>query len=77
MIVFSAGFAEAGEAGLNAQRELQDIGREHGMIIEGPNCLGMVNYLDGIPLTFVLTPPQGLKAGRGLRSFRKAARWLR
>ena len=26
--------------------------------LEGPNCLGMVNYVDGIPLTFVVTPPQ-------------------
>ena len=58
VIVFSAGFAEAGEEGRNAQRELQSIAREHGMIVEGPNCLGMVNYVDGIPLTFVVTPPQ-------------------
>ena len=57
-IVFSAGFAEAGEAGRSAQGELQNIAREHGMIVEGPNCLGMVNYVDGIPLTFVVTPPQ-------------------
>ena len=33
------------------------IAREHGMLLEGPNCLGMVNYVDGIPLTFVVTPP--------------------
>jgi acyl-CoA synthetase (NDP forming) len=57
-IVFSAGFAEAGEEGRKAQFELRSISREHGMIVEGPNCLGMVNYVDGIPLTFVLTPPQ-------------------
>ncbi len=57
-IVFSAGFAEAGEAGRSAQLELQGIAREHGMIIEGPNCLGMVNYVNGIPLTFVVTPAQ-------------------
>jgi acyl-CoA synthetase (NDP forming) len=34
------------------------IAREHDMVIEGPNCLGMVNYIDGIPLTFVMTPAQ-------------------
>ena len=28
------------------------------MLLEGPNCLGMVNYVDRIPLTFVVTPPQ-------------------
>jgi len=66
VIVFSAGFAEAGEAGRNAQRELQSIAREHGMIVEGPNCLGMVNYVNGIPLTFVVTPPQARRDVAGV-----------
>ena len=57
VIVFSAGFAEGGEDGRAAQAEMARIARESGMVIEGPNCLGMVNYLDGIPLTFVATPP--------------------
>lgn len=59
-IVYSAGFAESGQVGVAAQAKLARIAREHGMILEGPNCLGMVNYLDGIPLTFVLTPPQSV-----------------
>jgi acyl-CoA synthetase (NDP forming) len=58
VIVFSAGFAEGGEEGQAAQRELRSIAQEHEMILEGPNCLGMVNYVDGIPLTFVVTPVQ-------------------
>ncbi len=57
-IVFSAGFSEAGEQGRAAQAEMARIAREHDMVIEGPNCLGMVNYVDGIPLTFVMTPPR-------------------
>ncbi len=57
-IVFSAGFAEGGEEGRLAQRELANIAHDHGVVLEGPNCLGMVNYVDGIPLTFVVTPPQ-------------------
>lgn len=57
-IVFSAGFGEAGEEGRAAQAEMARIASEHDMVIEGPNCLGMVNYLEGIPLTFVMTPPQ-------------------
>ena len=40
--------------------------REHDMIIEGPNCLGMVNYVDGIPLTFVVTPPQAQSNSPGV-----------
>ena len=65
VIVFSAGFAEAGEEGRAAQCELARIADEHEMVVEGPNCLGMVNYLDGIPLTFVVTPPQTRTDGPG------------
>lgn len=58
IIIFSAGFAESGDAGRDAQQELSALAREHGILIEGPNCLGMVNFVDSIPLTFVVTPPQ-------------------
>ena len=58
LIIFSAGFAESGQAGRDAQQELAALACEHGILIEGPNCLGMVNYVDSIPLTFVVTPPQ-------------------
>jgi acyl-CoA synthetase (NDP forming) len=57
-IIFSAGFAESGAQGEAAQREIAEIAKATGMIVEGPNCLGMVNYRDGIALTFVATPPQ-------------------
>lgn len=62
-IIFSAGFAEGGEEGLAAQAEVARIAAESGMVIEGPNCLGMVNYAAGIPLTFVEAPVLAL-AGR-------------
>lgn len=55
IIIFSAGFAEGGEEGKAEQVEIARIAREHGMIVEGPNCLGLVNYVDGTPLTFVQT----------------------
>lgn len=55
-IIFSAGFAEGGEEGLAAQAEVARIAQQHGMVIEGPNCLGMVNYAAGVPLTFVEAP---------------------
>lgn len=54
-IIFSAGFAEGGEEGLAEQREIGRIAAEAGMVVEGPNCLGMVNYIDRVPLTFVET----------------------
>lgn len=64
-IIFSAGFAEGGEDGKAQQAEIARIAAEHGMVIEGPNCLGLVNHVDGIPLTFVETEtaaPAGRRA---------------
>ena len=69
-IIFSAGFAEGGESGLAEQRELSRIASDSGMVIVGPNCLGLVNYVDGVALTFVETPAAGLanRAGVGIVS---------
>jgi len=64
-IVFAAGFAEGGEEGVAQQAEIARIASEAGMVLEGPNCLGMVNHVDGVPLTFVETrciAPAGRKA---------------
>jgi acyl-CoA synthetase (NDP forming) len=54
-IIFAAGFAEGGEGGVADQVEIGRIAAEAGMVVEGPNCLGSVNYLDRIPLTFIDT----------------------
>ncbi len=65
-IIFSAGFAEDGEAGMAEQAEIARIAAEAGMVIEGPNCLGAVNHVDGTVLTFVETKtaaPQGRAIG--------------
>ena len=65
-IIFSSGFAEAGEAGLQEQRDIARIAADNGMVIEGPNCLGLVNYVDGIALTFVETPAIALGKRPGI-----------
>ncbi|KHL25313.1 CoA-binding protein [Croceibacterium mercuriale] len=66
VVIYSAGFSEAGEAGEAEQRELADIAAAHGMVIEGPNCLGATNYVDRVPLSFVETnmqvPPAGTRS---------------
>jgi acetate---CoA ligase (ADP-forming) len=64
-IVFSAGFAEGGEEGAAAQAEIARIAAEANMVVEGPNCLGLVNHVAGVPLTFVETEiraPAGRRA---------------
>ena len=66
VIIFSAGFAEAGEQGRLEQLRLGEIAREHGMVIEGPNCLGIANYVDGIPLTFIVTDMPPFTPGLGV-----------
>ena len=65
-IIFSSGFAETGAEGLAEQRELARIAKESDMAIEGPNCLGLVNFVDGIPLTFVELPGDRLGARPGI-----------
>lgn len=66
VVVYAAGFTEAGEEGARDQAELARIATESGMIIEGPNCLGCTNYVSRIPLSFVetnmRTPPAGARA---------------
>jgi acetate---CoA ligase (ADP-forming) len=66
VVIFSAGFAEGGESGLAEQQEIARIAHAHGMIVEGPNCLGLVNYVDSIALTFVQTQFQPLQGGPGV-----------
>jgi len=66
VVIYSAGFSEAGEEGMRDQLELGEISAKYGMVIEGPNCLGCTNYIARVPLTFVetnmQTPPKGTRA---------------
>jgi acyl-CoA synthetase (NDP forming) len=66
VVIFSAGFAESGDAGKAEQEELARIAHDSGMMIQGPNCLGMVNAIDGIALTFVTTPKLSFSRQRGV-----------
>ena len=50
--MFASGFAEAGAEGRARQERLAALARESGVVVNGPNCLGLINYVAGVPLTF-------------------------
>ena len=52
-LVVSAGFAEAGQAGL--QNAIRNAAREGGIRLMGPNCMGVYNSATGLD-TFILPP---------------------
>ena len=58
-IVFTAGFAEVDEAGAAMQERLVAAGRQHGMRILGPNCLGLFNAAVGFYPMFSTSFEQG------------------
>ena len=57
VIIYAAGFAEAGPDGVALQAEIARVARDHDMAVAGPNCLGHINYVDNIPLTFSACAP--------------------
>jgi acyl-CoA synthetase (NDP forming) len=66
MIVLAGGFAEAGEPGKRAQAQLAAIAQEYGVALQGPNCLGTINYVDGVPLMFGTAPFEMLGCREGV-----------
>ncbi len=62
VICYASGFAEVGGSGIALQRRL--VAAAGDMPLVGPNCYGMLNYLDGV----ALWPDQhgGERVGRGV-----------
>jgi acyl-CoA synthetase (NDP forming) len=59
-IVISAGFREAGMEGLERERELIAISREHNIRLIGPNCLGVIDTVTPMNASFSAgMPPSG------------------
>lgn len=48
VVCFASGFAEVGPEGAAYQRQLQQVMGELALV--GPNCYGVLNYLDGVAL---------------------------
>lgn len=51
-VIISAGFKEAGSAGILLEEELKSIVRENDIRILGPNCLGIINTTINLNATF-------------------------
>lgn len=52
IVMFSAGFAETGAQGAQAQRRFIENARKAGIRVLGPNCLGFMNASQGVYATF-------------------------
>ncbi len=61
-VVFASGFAETDAEGRARQEELQALCERTGLVICGPNCLGLVNVTERISL-YSSSVPEGLRAG--------------
>lgn len=61
-VLISAGFKEAGAEGALLEREIKGIGKERGIRILGPNCLGLINTSNSMNATFAagMLPKGGL-----------------
>jgi acetate---CoA ligase (ADP-forming) len=65
IVIFAAGFGEAGGEWKAAQDRIAALAEEAGIALCGPNCLGIVDFINRIPLTFSqqLGPPLDVASG--------------
>ncbi len=68
LVVMSAGFAEAGEAGRLAERQLVEAARFFGMRVVGPNCIGIVNTAPDISMNATTSPVRPRRGRLGFSS---------
>ena len=52
IILFSAGYAEMGEAGRREQEELRRFAQQAGIRVVGPNCIGIINTHGRVATSF-------------------------
>jgi acetate---CoA ligase (ADP-forming) len=56
-VIFASGFAEVGSDGNSEQDRIGAIARAGGLALVGPNCLGLMNFVDGFAAVFFSPQP--------------------
>jgi acyl-CoA synthetase (NDP forming) len=51
-IIYSAGFSEMGEEGKIKQQKLKEVAEENGMLVCGPNCVGIIGFHNRTAMSF-------------------------
>ncbi|MFX1440707.1 MAG: acetate--CoA ligase family protein, partial [Promethearchaeota archaeon] len=60
LVIITAGFKEIGHEGQEAEKKIVEIAEKYGMIVQGPNCLGIVNTFAPYNASFAAgTPVKG------------------
>ena len=62
-VIISAGFRETGPEGAALEQRVVEIAREAGIRVVGPNCLGVMNPIDGLNATFAAGMPAAGSVG--------------
>jgi acetyl coenzyme A synthetase (ADP forming)-like protein len=63
LVVVTAGFKETSREGAVLERKLVEIGEKHGMRIQGPNCLGIIDTSTPLNLSFAASMPKKGRIG--------------
>jgi len=60
LVIITAGFKEIGHEGQEAERKIVEIAEKYGMVVQGPNCLGIINTSSPYNASFSAgTPTKG------------------
>ena len=60
LVIITAGFKEIGHEGQEAERKIVEVAEKYGMIVQGPNCLGIINTFAPYNASFSAgTPSKG------------------
>ncbi|MEM4734095.1 MAG: acetate--CoA ligase family protein [Candidatus Thorarchaeota archaeon] len=58
LVIITAGFKETGHEGAEAEKKIAELAEKYGMVVQGPNCLGIINTSRPYNATFAAGTPQ-------------------